>query len=232
MPPVAPPVTTPMIHYHFLIVKIHQHGRLYQHHLFRFTPKVGPNEKMAPPSRAKGGAMTPVALPPPPLRSPVPRTSTYRNGPYESRQEKTDLPKTKLCCQTGPSTTSNYRGTLYVTTGTAPLRLIKTDPSKKKVLPERIHDNIQQPERATLRAVKTGPFQIEIASETGQPHSTILARAPTEVVKTNHSKKKCRLKTYLLNNIHYRRCPVPTANVLRVCKKFCKKVLRAAGGPS
>ena len=66
MPPVAPPVTTHMIHYHFLIVKTHQHGRLYQHHLFRFTPKVGPNEKMAPPSRAKGGAMTPVALPPPP----------------------------------------------------------------------------------------------------------------------------------------------------------------------
>ena len=64
MPPVAPPVTTPMIHYHFLIVKTHQHGRLYQHHLFRFTPKVRPNEKMAPPSRAKGGAMTPVALPP------------------------------------------------------------------------------------------------------------------------------------------------------------------------
>ena len=77
-----------------------------------------------------------------------------------------------------------------------------------------------------------GPFQIEIASETGQPHSTILARAPAEVVKTNPSKKKCRLKTYLLINIHYRSWPVPTAKVLRVGKKFCKKVLRAAGEPS
>ena len=131
MPPVAPPVTTPMIHYHFLIVKTHQHGRLYQHHLFRFTPKVGPNEKMAPPSRAKGGAMTPVALPPPCGR-PVPRTSTYRSGPYESRQEKTDLPKTKLCCQTGPSATSNYRGMLYVTTGTGPTEAHQDGPLQKE----------------------------------------------------------------------------------------------------
>ena len=158
MPPIVPPVTTPMIHYHFLIVKTHQHGRLYQHHLFRFTPKVGPNEKMAPLSRAKGGAMT-LVPPPPPLRSPVPRTSTYRSGPYESRQEKTDLPKTKLCCQTGPSTTSNYRGMLYVTTGTGPTEAHQDGPPPKRnyLLPERIHDNIQQPERATLRLSRRAP---------------------------------------------------------------------------
>ena len=69
---------------------------------------------------------------PPPLRSPVPRTSTYRSGPYESRQEKTDLPKTKLCCQTGPSTTSNYRGMLYVTTGTGPTEAHQDGPPPKR----------------------------------------------------------------------------------------------------
>ena len=69
---------------------------------------------------------------PPPLRSPVPRTSTYRSGPYESRQEKTDLPKTKLCCQTGPSTTSNYRGKLYVTTGTGPTEAHQDGPPPKR----------------------------------------------------------------------------------------------------
>ena len=36
----------------------------YRVYLFPFTSKVGPNENMAPPSRAKGGAMAPV--PPPP----------------------------------------------------------------------------------------------------------------------------------------------------------------------
>ena len=70
--------------------------------------------------------------PSPPLRSPVPRTSTYRSGPYESRQEKTDLPKTKLCCQTGPSTTSNYRGMLYVTTGTGPTEAHQDGPPPKR----------------------------------------------------------------------------------------------------
>ena len=36
----------------------------YRFYLFPFTSKVGPNDNMAPPSRAKGGAMAPV--PPPP----------------------------------------------------------------------------------------------------------------------------------------------------------------------
>ena len=100
MPPVAPPVTTPMIHYHFLIVKTHHLGRLYQHHLFRFTPKVGPNKKMAPPSRAKGGAMTPVALPPP-LRSPVPRTSTYRSGTLRKPTRKDGPPQNETMLPNG-----------------------------------------------------------------------------------------------------------------------------------
>ena len=33
----------------------------YRFYLFSFTSKVGPNDNMAPPSRAKGGAMAPVA---------------------------------------------------------------------------------------------------------------------------------------------------------------------------
>ena len=36
----------------------------YRFYLFPFTSKVGPYDNMAPPSRAKGGAMAPV--PPPP----------------------------------------------------------------------------------------------------------------------------------------------------------------------
>ena len=35
----------------------------YRFYLFPFTSKVGPNDNMAPPSRAKGGAMAPVAPP-------------------------------------------------------------------------------------------------------------------------------------------------------------------------
>ena len=36
----------------------------YRFYLFPFTSKVGPPDNMAPPSRAKGGAMAPVAHPP------------------------------------------------------------------------------------------------------------------------------------------------------------------------
>ena len=117
MPPVAPPVTTPMIHYHFLIVKTHQHGRLYQHHLFRFTPKVRPNEKMAPPSRAKGGAMTPVALPPAVasaqnihLPERALRKPTRKNGPP---QNETMLPN-------GALNNIQLPGHVVRTTGTGP----------------------------------------------------------------------------------------------------------------
>ena len=35
----------------------------YRFYFFPFTSKVGPNDNMAPPSRAKGGAMAPVAPP-------------------------------------------------------------------------------------------------------------------------------------------------------------------------
>ena len=151
MPPVAPPVTTPMIHYHFLIVKTHQHGRLYQHHLFRFTPKVRPNEKIAPPSRAKGGAMTPVALSPP-LRSPVPRTSTYRSGPYESRQEKTDLPKTKLSMlPNGALNNIQLPETCctYITTGTGPTEAHQDGPPPKR--------NYCQSGSTTTSNIRSGP---------------------------------------------------------------------------
>ena len=101
MPPVAPPVTTPMIHYHFLIVKTLQHGRLYQHHLFRFTPKVGPNEKMAPPSRAKGGAMTPVALPPPCGRQ-CPEHPPTGAGPTKADKKRRTSPKRNYAAKRGP----------------------------------------------------------------------------------------------------------------------------------
>ena len=37
----------------------------YRFYLFPFTSKVGPYDNMAPPSRAKGGAMAPVPPPPP-----------------------------------------------------------------------------------------------------------------------------------------------------------------------
>ena len=102
MPPVAPPVTTPMIHYHFLTVKTHQHGRLYQHHLFRFTPKVGPNEKMAPPSRAKGGAMTPVALTPPPCGRQCPEHPPTGAGPTKADKKRRTFPKRNYAAKRGP----------------------------------------------------------------------------------------------------------------------------------
>ena len=100
MPPVTPPVTTPMIHYHFLIVKTHQHGRLYQHHLFRFTPKVRPNEKMAPPSRAKGGAMTPVALPP--CGRQCPEHPPTGAGPTKADKKRRTSPKRNYAAKRGP----------------------------------------------------------------------------------------------------------------------------------
>ena len=222
-----------MIHYHFLkFVKTHQHGRLYQHHLFRFTPKVEPNEKMAPPSRAKGGAMTPVALPPPPLRSPVPRTSTYRSGPYESRQEKTDLPKTKLCCQTGPSTTSNYRGMLYVTTGTGPNEAHQEGPPPKR--------NYCQSGPTTTSNNRSGPH---LGCQDGPlPNRNCFRNGPTTLNYTGAGpcwscQDESFQKEMPTKNVPTQQHSLPElartyCKVLRVGKKFCKKVLRAAGGPS
>ena len=49
----------------------------YRFYLFAFTSKVGPNDNMAPPSLAKGGAMAPVAPPPAAASGPLYPTFPY-----------------------------------------------------------------------------------------------------------------------------------------------------------
>ena len=105
-------------------------------------PKVGHDPGGPPPPPAVASAQN-IHLPERALRKP-----TRKDGPS---QNETMLPNRALnnIQLPGHVVRNNRNGPHWGSS--------RRTPSKKKLLPERIHDNIQQPERATLRLSRRAP---------------------------------------------------------------------------